>query len=104
MNYKDGFHVEKNEDSSIYLEFLPRKVSEIEINIEDVRASDGIIVKYDRDRGGWVILQPKYEITNKGEFDEGTTEEWLEVGFFPSWNLEEKTFEQIRDGWDSVSL
>lgn len=52
----------------------------VDIDLCDVRASDGIRVTYDFDRDGWVILQPKGE----------NLEEWVETAFVRSWALEEK--------------
>jgi hypothetical protein len=94
MDYEKNYETWDNgKGDFVHLEILPRKIKKIEINIEDVRASDGIQVKYDLDRDGWVILQPK---------DSNDAETWHEVGFFQSWALEEKSFEEIREGYQVV--
>lgn len=59
---------------------------EINIDLVDVRASDGIKVSYDFDRDGWVVKQEKYKQENGHSQNTG---EWLEVAFVQSWNLEE---------------
>jgi hypothetical protein len=69
-------------------------VDTLEIDLCDVRASDGIRITYDFDRDGWVMWQPKgvemmhcdacdvHLMNSKGE------EEWVEVAFAKSWAKE----------------
>ncbi len=64
------------------------------VGLMDVRASDGIRVRYDFDRDGYTIEQPWYEeveITKPGasyqSFEQ--VEHWQEVGFFRSWALKD---------------
>ncbi len=65
--------------------FYPRQDDEpngIEIDLVDVRASDGIRVRYDFDRDGWVIEQPtRFEWKLYEQVDFG----WKESAFVPSW-------------------
>jgi hypothetical protein len=48
----------------------------LEIELVDVRASDGLRILYDFDRDGWSIQQPDNE------------DNWREVSFHHSWALE----------------
>lgn len=60
------------------------------VDLMDVRASDGIAVRYDFDRDGWVILQ------EPGRDDDGcyeVTGPLQEVAFVQSWGLEQETSE-----------
>jgi len=53
----------------------------LHINLSETRAADPIIVRYDFDRDGWVILQSsKFEGTEAG-FDA----DWQEVAFIEAW-------------------
>lgn len=65
--------------------FYPRQEDEpncVEIDLIDVRASDGIRVRYDFERDGWVIEQPtKFEWKVDEQVDFG----WKESAFVPSW-------------------
>lgn len=57
------------------------------VDLMDVRASDGIAVRYDFDRDGWVILQ------EPGRDDDGcyeVTGPLQEVAFVKSWGLEQE--------------
>lgn len=57
------------------------------VGLMDVRASDGIAVRYDFDRDGWVILQ------EPGRDDDGcyeVTGPLQEVAFVKSWGLEQE--------------
>lgn len=60
-------------------------VTHLEIDLVDVRASDGLRVSYDFDRDGWIIEQPI-------NVDEDT---WKEVFFAKSWALEAHNIEYI---------
>lgn len=65
--------------------FYPRNDDQpdtLEINLVDVRASDGIQITYDFDRDGWVIKQPKEEL-----IDNQLEETWHEVAFLQAWGL-----------------
>ncbi len=69
---------------------------EIDINLVDVRASDGIRISYDFDRDGWVIKQPYFEEVlvekNRGGSDYyKDIEHFEEVAFIQSWQLDYKT-------------
>jgi hypothetical protein len=54
----------------------------IEIDLADVRASDGLRIDYDYDRDGWSIKQP-----TKLEFEQNEDPDlaWSEVAFCKSW-------------------
>lgn len=59
------------------------QVKKIEVNLEDVRAADGIRISYDFDRDGWVIEQASIF-----EWEEGETDfdmDWQEVAFVQAW-------------------
>ena len=62
-----------------------RPVKYIEIDLIDIRASEGIRVSYDFDRDGWIIEQPtilEWD-TDDEEMDCG----YKEVAFVQSWQL-----------------
>lgn len=59
----------------------------IEIDLMDVRASDGIRVEYDFSRDGWVIKQPKWTEIEVSPRTFVTHEDWIEVAFIQSWQL-----------------
>lgn len=65
------------------IEFMYPRVEEnpdtLEIDLMDVRASDGLRIQYDFKRDGWSIQQPINEDT------------WKEVYFAQSWALEEES-------------
>lgn len=54
----------------------------VEIELVDSRASDGLLVRYDYVRDGWVIYQPMF-----GRWAEGVEPDpgYTEVAFLPSW-------------------
>lgn len=59
----------------------PEEPNVIEIDLVDVRASDGLRVEYDFHRDGWSIKQP-----TKDEIEgENPEEAWSEVAFCKSW-------------------
>jgi hypothetical protein len=58
----------------------------IQIDLSDVRASDGIRVSYDFDRDGWIIEQPT-KLEWKAD-DTVCDPQWKEVAFIQSWQLE----------------
>lgn len=56
--------------------------NEVFIELVDVRAADGILIRYDFQRDGWVILQAsRFE----WEEDEEIDEDWQEVAFIQAW-------------------
>lgn len=59
----------------------------VEIDQESVRASDGIRVRYDYDRDGWAIYQPRpyYYVDHQDQMS--IEDEWVEVAFVQSWAL-----------------
>lgn len=65
----------------------------VQIDQEATRASDGIRVRYDYDRDGWVIEQP----TRRSE-----PQVWVETAFVESWaRMETETeFEARHEGFD----
>jgi hypothetical protein len=64
-------------------------VNHLKINIETVRASDGIRVSYDFGRDGWKIEQPRYTdvLVRDNVYDQVC--EWVEMSFLQSWALED---------------
>lgn len=54
---------------------------------EATRASDGIRIHYDYQRDGYVIEQPKNTLTKIGDRSYTDVIEWIEVGFFQSWQF-----------------
>jgi len=56
----------------------------VQIDLMDVRAADGIQVKYDFDRDGWVILQDSGWQEESGASGY-LGEDWHEVAFVPAW-------------------
>jgi hypothetical protein len=57
----------------------------IDIDLLDVRASDGIRVMYDFDRDGWVIMQPRVTHPRESDNSYGYHEEWIETAFVQSY-------------------
>ena len=62
----------------------------IHVNQEAVRASDGVRLHYDYDRDGFVVEQPKMRLKKTGKDSYDTIEDWVETGFFQSWQFEEQ--------------
>jgi len=56
---------------------------EIDIELSDVRATDGIRISYDFHRGGWIIKQ-----ASKFDVDDICDQDWQEVAFIKSWGRE----------------
>lgn len=90
----NNFHVSRDDDTlSVTLTYpnlgTPGAVQMVEINQESVRASDGIRVRYDYDRDGFVIEQPKpwARISEADPSFIDTGEDWIEVHFCQSWAL-----------------
>lgn len=60
--------------------------SEIHIGLMDIRAADSILVRYDYNRDGWMILQAsvfEWDID-----DEKCDPGWKEAAFIPAWQFE----------------
>ena len=66
-------------------------VRAVEIDLSDVRASDGIRVTYDFDRDGWVIWQASIFEWEAG--DEEQDPDWQEVAFVRSWARDPRSYE-----------
>ena len=65
------------------IEFSPPEVKYLEVDLEHVRASDGIRVSYDFERDGWVIEQAS---TFEWAGDDTVCDpDWQEVAFVRSW-------------------
>jgi hypothetical protein len=88
----ENIEVEKiNDEKVVYVEIhYPRnnKIDTVEIGLCDVRANDGIRIKYDFERDGWVILQPRIYHPKIDENTYGYEEEWIESAFCPAWKYE----------------
>ena len=66
----------------------PDREKAVEVSLCDVRAADSLLLEYDFDRDGWVIMQ-----ASKFEWDGGDPvcdPDWKEVAFVASWAREEK--------------
>ena len=59
----------------------------LSIDLSHTRASDGIRIKYDSERDGWVIEQPKRLSWFADEEDQSC--HWTEVAFVESWAINE---------------
>lgn len=64
-----------------------RSIKAIEIDLMDVRASDGIRIEYDFERDGWVISQP--QVLEWKEGDGVCDPQWKEMAFLQSWPFDE---------------
>ena len=64
---------------------VDNNINAVEIDLEDVRASDSLRVMYSHDRNGWVVMQEEFS-----DFDgeEEMAPQWVEVAFCASWALE----------------
>jgi hypothetical protein len=60
-------------------------VDTVEVNLCDVRAADGIRIRYDFARDGWSILQASRFEWELGEEPDG---DWQEVAFVQAWARE----------------
>jgi hypothetical protein len=64
-----------------------KEIDTIQIGISDIRAADDVRVRYDFERDGWVMEQPRqYYIPEEGFYELGV--EWIESAFCPSWQYE----------------
>lgn len=62
---------------------VDQNINTVEIDLVDVRAADSILVKYDKDRDGWSIMQAsKFEWEPD---DEVCDPDWQEVAFIQAW-------------------
>ena len=67
-----------------YPEIYDRKKQDwLVINLSHTRASDGIRLKYDSERAGWIIEQPSDPSWKPGEELDC---HWQEVAFVESWS------------------
>ena len=64
---------------------IDEHVTHCEINLSDVRASDGVRISYDFDRDGWKIEQPM--LHSWPSDDPVCDPQWTEVAFVQSWQL-----------------
>ena len=63
--------------------------NQIQIDLCDVRATDGLLIEYDFDRNGWSIKQAS---TFEWEAnDEVIDDDWQEVAFVESWARKKRT-------------
>lgn len=69
----------------------------IRVNQEATRASDGVRLYYDYDRDGFVVQQPKPHLRLIKDSHYDSWEEWIEVGFFPSWRFDQSDDEQMAE-------
>lgn len=76
----------KNLQVDLWYPRLPENPSAIEIDLMDVRASDGIKISYDFERDGWVLSQPTKIMWGPNEEIDPA---WKEVCFTPSWRFTE---------------
>lgn len=84
-DYEIGLRVQKQDRRVIVDMIYPQldNVNEVEVGLEDVRAADSILVRYDFDRDGWSIFQAstfEWEADDK-EYDQ----DWQEVAFVQVW-------------------
>lgn len=63
-------------------------IDTVEIDISCVRAIDEIRIKYDFERDGWVIYQPRDYYVKVDENRYEHLEEWIESAFCPAWKFE----------------
>jgi hypothetical protein len=89
-----NFHIAKRGDTlCVDLVYPPyehdqnteEKCRHVYVNQESVRASDGIRIHYDFTRDGFVVEQPRPRLVALGGNSYDEVEDWIEVGFFPSW-------------------
>lgn len=66
---------------------IDEKINAIQVGLSDVRASDGIRIRYDFDRDGYVIAQPFTKDKDMGTYTKQVTH-WKETAFVQSWALE----------------
>lgn len=88
----DNIEVDVNQEEGIaHIELsYPRnnKVDSIQVGLSDVRSTDDLRIKYDFERDGWVIQQPRSYYESIGEDDYDLKIEWIESAFCPAWKYE----------------
>ncbi len=62
-----------------------------------MRASDGIRVHYDYNRDGFVVEQPRDHYVKLSDKSYDTVTDWIEVGFFQSWAINDPNDESNDD-------
>lgn len=80
-----------DKEKIVHLEMnYPRNniIDTIEIGLSEVRASDDIRIKYDFERDGWLILQPKEYYIKLADGSIEYKEEWKESAFCQAWKFE----------------
>lgn len=80
-----------DDNKTIHLEInYPRRneIDTVEIGLCDVRSSDNIRIKYDFERDGWIILQPRGYHPKLSENSYDYAEEWIESAFCPAWKYD----------------
>lgn len=77
---------EQGEEREAAFEFIYRKVKYLHVNLEDVRAADGIRIHYDFERDGWAIEQGQRFVFKDHE-DLDT--KWKEVAFIQAWGSQD---------------
>ena len=94
-----NFHVSKHGDElHVELTYPPwtdadnknKQCRYIFVNQEAVRASDGIRLHYDYERDGFVVEQPRPRLIAIGDNSYEDIEDWIEVAFLRSWQLNER--------------
>ncbi len=81
-SFRDGENVRVD---LIYPRIQPAKA--VIVGLEDVRAADEILVRYDFDRDGWSISQPS--VSQWAADDEVCDPQWKEVAFVRAWAQDE---------------
>ena len=61
----------------------PEHATHVEIDLIDVRATDGLRITYDFDRNGWSVQQAS--VFEWDADDPVCDPDWQEVAFVPSW-------------------
>jgi hypothetical protein len=67
---------------------LPEFPDEVHVGLTDVRAAEDLVIRFDFDRNGWVLLQEEFTEVADGLMPTGQT---TEVGFVPAWNIKESS-------------
>lgn len=89
-NVTIAYEVEKESEFYVDLNY-PRsgRFQEVVISLVDVRAADDITVRFDFDRDGWVISQPRdYYRQDKESSIYHVETEYIESYFAPAWKFE----------------
>lgn len=67
------------------------------VNQEATRASDGVRLYYDYERDGFVVEQPRPRMKLVGDKSYESIKDWIEVGFFQSWQFDIAQDKQLED-------